>query len=123
MTGRQIGTVVAAAVYGTLHYTAVVGELVRKAGWTNLPDLVQQGFELAFTCSVVIVLGFLVPKILRANIVISTGVLAGLAWCGNLADRVLEEIRLALIFAAERTASWLRGREDDAVPGGPADER
>lgn len=119
MAGRQMGTAVAAAIYGIVHYAVVAGELVRGAGWRDLPYSMQKVLELCFLCSLVIVLGFLVPKILRFNIAVSKGILAGLNWCGGRANILLEGIRRALIAAAEKTAASLRGLEVD--PSGSDD--
>ena len=108
MAGRQIGTAVVAAVYGTVHYMVVAGEIAKGAGWRNLPGPVLEAFDLSFICSVVIVVGFLVPKILTLNIAISKALLTGWSWCGILANSGLDRVRIAMILVAERTASWLR---------------
>ena len=122
MANRQIGTAAAAAVYGTAHYVVVAGEIAKSAGWGNLPVPMLKVFELCFLCSVVIILGFLVPKILRLNIAISDGLLVGLTWCNDLANRSLDGMRRAMILAAERTASWLRKRDGNGGPRGADDK-
>lgn len=111
MATRQIGIAVAAAIYGTVHYVVVAGELAKGAGWTDLPGPILKVFDLGFLCLAVIVACFLIPKLLRLNIAVSRALLAGLSWCGELANRSLNAVRHVLIIAVERLASWLRGQE------------
>ena|ERR1700761_4672886 len=111
MATRQAGAALAAAVYSSMHYIVVTGEVLKGFGWQSPPYPVRAVFEICFLSSILFLLHYLLPKLLRFNIFISAMLLKFLSWLDEAANWGAEHCRQLAIEAAESVVGWLRSAD------------
>lgn len=108
MAIRQLGPALAGTIFGAMHYILMAGEVADGAGVKKLPAPFAAVLTFSLICSVLIMVGFMIPRILRLNIALSTALLKGCDLCGRSIDRAIDKLRRGLIATMEGIASWLR---------------